>query len=108
MKNKCSDIVLSKLEERQEDLRVLFADPDSDEYFDDPALGIDEKELTVITLSYGGPADYLEVTHLGADVESVTYRYSDWFDTATVSVQEDTPLYKYATYVIECNNERIG
>lgn len=105
---KCAELIHERLEGRQEDLRVLLSNPDSDDYFDDPAIGIDEKELTTITLSWGGPADYIEVVHSGHEIETVTYRYSDWFDTASVSVHEGTPMYEYAQFKIEYLNERIG
>jgi hypothetical protein len=35
------------------------------------------------------------------EIKRVTYRYSDWFDTATVNVEEGSALWQYAEYVIE-------
>jgi hypothetical protein len=65
------------------------------------ALGIDTRQETIITLSWGGPADYLEVTHRGAEIYSITYRFSDWFDTATVEVtDEESAIWRYAQDVI--------
>lgn len=98
---KCQDLIREKLAEREEEFRVLLAHPDVDDHFYEPGLGIDTKELTTITLSWGGPADYIEVVHQDNEIERVTYRYSDWFDTASVSVPEDSPLYEYAQLTIE-------
>ena len=105
---KCQDLIREKLADREEEFKELLANPDSDDYFDDPTLGIVEQELTTFTLSWGGPADYIEVVHVGPDIEYVKYTYSDWFDTASVSVPEESPLYKYAQFQIESLNERIG
>lgn len=97
---KCADLIDDNMKEREIQLRELLSDPDNDELYD-PALSIDTRKVTTICLSYGGPADYLEVTHVGTDIEKVLYRYSDWFDTATRVVLEDSALYEYATFIIE-------
>jgi hypothetical protein len=91
------------MKERELQLRELLDNPDNDE-LNDPALSIDTRKLTTICLSWGGPADYLEVTHNGADIEWVTYRYSDWYDTATREVLEDSALYEYARNIIESDS----
>jgi hypothetical protein len=100
---KCADLIDDVMKSREEDIRALLNDPDNDEN-NDPALSVDTKKITTICLSWGGPADYLEVTHLGADIEKVIYRYSDWYDTATRVVLEDTALYEYACNIIECDS----
>ena len=71
------------------------------------ALGIDARQETVITLSWGGPASYLEVTHRGAEIYKVVYRFSDWFDTATQEVEEGTNLYRYAQEIINIQEGAI-
>ena len=86
---------------RETQIKELLANPEADEYFDNPALSIDTVKLTKVCFSYGGPADYLEIYHLDGNLERVTYRYSDWFDTATVEVEETSPLWDYAQFVIE-------
>lgn len=81
-----------------------------DEVFEDLynyALGVDSKKITTITLSWGGPASYLEVTHTGAEIYKVVYRFSDWFDTATQEVEEGTNLYRYAQEIINIQEEAI-
>jgi len=65
------------------------------------ALGINTIKETTITLSWGGPASYLEILHDGADITRLTYRFSDWFDTATEEITDkDSSLYRYAQEMI--------
>lgn len=97
---KCADLIKGELESLNAELKELMDNPDNDE-LNDPALSIDEFTLTSICLSYGGPSSYLEVKHQGSDIISVTYRYSDWFDTATLPVYESEPAYEYARNIIE-------
>lgn len=99
-KLKCADLIADKLKEREGDIRFIMDDPNSDEH-SDPALSIDTKKITTVCLSWGGPADYLEITHNGLEIDHIIYRYSDWFDTATLAVDEDSPLYDYARYILE-------
>ena len=97
---KCADLIADKLKERESEIKAIWDDPNSDELYD-PALSIDTKKITTVCLSWGGPADYLEITHTGTEIERVVYRYSDWFDTATVAVDEGTRLYDYAAFIVE-------
>ena len=98
----CAGRIKESLDSLNEDLTALMSNPDKEE---DPALSIDTYKLTVVCFSYGGPADYLEIKWFGNDIDweikSVTYRFSDWYDTATVEVQEGTPAYNYAVNLIE-------
>jgi hypothetical protein len=64
-------------------------------------LCIETKQETTITLSYGGPADYLHITHDKGEVLRVVYRFSDWFDTATEELDETSPLWDYASDLIQ-------
>jgi len=67
----------------------------------DYALGIDTIKQTTITLSWGGPASYLEILHRGTEITQVIYRFSDWFDTATQEITDtDSSLYRYAQEMI--------
>jgi hypothetical protein len=85
------------LRSREEDVKPIF----DDQWDEELALSVEHKHLTIITLSYGGPSDYLEVTHDGeGTIEKVIYRFSDWFDTSTVVVPEDSPLWGYAQMFI--------
>jgi len=65
------------------------------------ALGINTIKETTITLSWGGPASYLEILHDGAEITQLTYRFSDWFDTATEEITDkESNLYRYAQEMI--------
>ena len=97
----CAGRIKESLTSLNEELTQLTNDPESDEYFNDIALSVDTYQLTSICLSYGGPSSYLEVKHLGSEVISVTYRFSDWFDTATLPVFDSEPAYEYARNIIE-------
>jgi hypothetical protein len=97
---KCADMIDDNMKDREEQITALLNDYDSDDN-DDPALSIDSHKVTSVCLSYGGPADYLEISHNGLEIIRVIYRYSDWFDTATRVVLDDSPLYTYAQSIIE-------
>jgi hypothetical protein len=101
----CAERIKESLSSLNEDLTKVMDNPNHDDYFDDPALSIETDKLTTVCLSYGGPSSYLEIRWFGNDhkweVKSVTYRFSDWFDTATLEVPEGTPAYEYARNLIE-------
>ena len=106
----CADRISASLASTEEDLKEIYSQIDGgdvelhEEAYEslyDYALGIDTRKETVITLSWGGPASYLEVTHKGTDIISITYRFSDWFDTATQElVNEKSALWRYAQEII--------
>jgi len=97
----CQDRIKDSLKSLNDDLTVMMNNPNHDDYFDDPALSIDTFTLTSVCLSYGGPSSYLEIKHIGSDIVSVTYRFSDWFDTAITPVLESEPAYDYARSIVE-------
>jgi hypothetical protein len=97
----CKDRIKESLETLNDELTLMMSNPNHDDYFDDPALSVDTYTLTVVCLSYGGPSSYLEIKHSGSDIISVTYRFSDWFDTATTPVLECEPAYDYARSIVE-------
>ena len=74
---------------------------------EDIALSAETTKMTRVCFSWGGPSDYLEIEWVGDDlrqeIQRVVYRFSDWFDTATVEVQEGSPLYAYAEMVLLSN-----
>jgi len=104
---KCADLIDDNMKSREEHIREMMENPDHDDYFDDPALSISIRKVTTICFSYGGPADYLEITWQGNgqefEIDKVEYLYQDWFDGARRVVLEDSPLYEYARNVIEWN-----
>jgi hypothetical protein len=98
----CQDRIKDSLKSLNDDLTALYSNPDSDEYYDDPALSVDTYKLISVCLSYGGPSSYLEIkVNLEGEIMSVTYRFSDWFDTATTPVLECEPAYDYARSIVE-------
>lgn len=97
----CAQRIDEKLKGREEDLRALLDNPDSDWGQDDPALSIQKREIVEICLSWGGPADYVEIHLTEGEVDKVLYRFSDWFDTATVEIDNGSPLYQYAMFQLE-------
>jgi hypothetical protein len=113
----CAELIASQLASEEENLRDIFRvidgemDTNNEEsetqqmdnaYQDlyNYALGTMTHQETIFTLSWGGPASYIEVIHNGAEIVSATYRFSDWFDTATQELGEDSPLYRYAQELI--------
>jgi hypothetical protein len=72
------------------------------------ALGINTIKETTITLNWGGPASYLEILHDGAEITRLTYRFSDWFDTATeIITDQESNLYRYAQEMINIQEGAI-
>lgn len=96
----CTDRIAESLKALNEEITNQANNTEYDDYFNDLALSVDTFELTSVCLSYGGPSSYLEIKHQGTDIISVTYRFSDWFDTATVLVLECEPAYEYAQFII--------
>jgi hypothetical protein len=96
----CAQRIDEMMKSREEDINALISNPDSD-WSDDPALSIDRTEIVSICLSWGGPADYIEITLKDKEVQKVEYRFSDWFDTATVEIPDDSPLYQYAMFQLD-------
>jgi hypothetical protein len=43
----------------------------------------------------------VEIHLTEGEVDEVLYRFSDWFDTATVELDKDSPLYTYAMFQLE-------
>jgi hypothetical protein len=111
----CAERIADQLASEERNLGDIYqAIDDPAQGLDEPyeelynyALGIDARQETVITLSWGGPSSYLEITHRGAEIYTITYRFSDWFDTATQEVEEGTSLYRYAQEMINIQEGAI-
>ena len=106
----CADRIASELANTESYLREVYTRLESDDAvaneeasieLNEYPLGISTAQFTVITLAYGGPAEYIEVTHDGFNIIRAVYRFSDWFDTATLELDESSPLYRFAQEVIE-------
>lgn len=111
----CAERIAEQLASEERNLGDIYRVIDNpgeplDEAYEDLynyALGVDSKKITTITLSWGGPASYLEVTHTGVEIYKVVYRFSDWYDTATQEVEEGTNLYRYAQEMIDIQEGAI-
>jgi hypothetical protein len=115
---RCADRIADQLASEERNLSDIYAVLDGkikptedqsetqtiDEAYSDLynyALGMNTIKETTITLSWGGPASYLEILHDGAEITQVVYRFSDWFDSATKEItDEDSSLYRYAQEMI--------
>jgi hypothetical protein len=100
---KCADRIGEALKGREEDIKFLMSSDNDEDYQQlcEIPLGIETVKETTITLSWGGPADYLHIIHANGEVKRVTYRYSDWFDTAIDELDETSPLWDYAESIVE-------
>jgi hypothetical protein len=112
----CSERIAEQLASEERNLGDIYrAIDDPAQRLDEPyeelynyALGIDARQETVITLSWGGPSSFLEITHKGAEIYTITYRFSDWFDTATEEITDkESNLYRYAQEIINIQEEAI-
>ena len=120
----CADRISESLANTEETLKEVFARVDGEVISDDMSeaqstdnayeelwnygLGTDTKKITKITLSYGGPASYIEVTHDSDGIDSMVYRFSDWFDTATEAItDEDSAIWRYAAQIIDAQEGNL-
>lgn len=89
----CESIIDGRLIEREEEARGALEEA---EVGLEP-LGVMSEHIYTITLSWGGPADYIEVrTDEHGEVVSMHYIYQDWFDGARRPIEEGTYLWQYA------------
>lgn len=107
----CADSVAGHMANREEQLRLMVEQVEGSEYYGDEeaiyelALSVDTEKITTICLSYGGPADYIEIRHNRDEIRSMTYRFSDWFDTATKEIERGTQLWNYGVMMLELRGE---
>jgi hypothetical protein len=98
----CAARINNELDSLNEQLKEVMDNPNHDDYFDEPALSIETYKMTKVCFSYGGPSSYLEITtDTDNEIVSVSFRFSDWFDTATKKVEKGSPAYGYAQNLIE-------
>jgi hypothetical protein len=99
----CAERIGAELQDRADYIKGLLSGNDDDlEALNNLPLAVETMKETTITLSWGGPADYLHITHNEGDVLRVVYRFSNWFDTAIVELDETSPLWDYAENVVNC------
>lgn len=72
---------------------------------DELPIGISVSKVVKIQLSWGGPADYIEIYVSGYPdqeaIDKVVYHYQDWFDGASMIVPEDSDMFEYAVWFID-------
>jgi hypothetical protein len=105
----CAERIADELASTESYIAAALAaasNPDADEYQEGVEVySIRRTETIQLQLSGGGPADYVEIIHREGDILSVWYRFSDWFDTATLQVREDSPVYEWALLQFELLRE---
>jgi len=82
-----------------------YYDGDQNGEWNNYPLAVSTYQLTKIELSWGGPSDFLEVKHEGADILSITYCFQDWFDGARRDVKEGSKVWEYCATVIQAREE---
>ena len=110
----CKDRIQSHKKMREKTLQEIYDAADNGSNYEDMdaidalyeyALGISSCTMVKIDLSTGGPGDWLEVvcnTERNAmEVMEVKYHFNDWFDHASIEVDVDSPLYRYALELAE-------
>jgi hypothetical protein len=110
----CSEVIAERFQSRQAMLSELYSSLENEEEYDgeealdalyELALGISKHTVVRIDLSTGGPADWLEAIVLSDYkshiIDEVRYHISDWFDHASIEVEKDSPLYRYAEETVE-------
>jgi hypothetical protein len=109
----CSERISDHLASREEMLDDIFNALDNDEEHDeygDPLdflysgfpLSIDKITIMKVQLSTGGPGDWIEVyMYDDSEIQKVTYHFNDWFDHASMTVPEDSSMYRYAEMLVE-------
>lgn len=72
---------------------------------DELPIGVSVQKVIKVQLSWGGPADYIEIYVSGypeqEGIDKVVYHYQDWFDGASMIVPEDSDMFEYAEWFID-------
>lgn len=104
---KCSERIAENMLGREKSLSDIFdlsdEDSDGDTLYEYP-LGIETFQVIKVHLSFGGPADWIEITLSDSEIKYVVYHFADWFDHAEINVGESSPLYRYAEFIVEILN----
>ena len=108
----CEQLIDSQMQDRNvylEGLNDIIGDTESDsekveealsELGDFPA-GIESYKVIKITLSGGGPADWIEVkTEDDGYILGMEYHYADWFDHAERKIPENSYLWDFAAQIV--------
>jgi len=80
----------------------------ADERLDEMPLSVEIVRHVKILLGTGGPADWLDAElDSDGDVRTLEYHFADWFDHASVPVDQDSPLWRYAERYAELTAEMV-
>ena len=107
---KCEDRIddqLKDLEESCADILKGYYDGEDQGYeeWNNYPLAVTTRQETKIELSWGGPSDFLTVSHDRVEIYTVTYHFLDWFDGAIREVEEGSNVWQYAQTVIQAREE---
>jgi hypothetical protein len=108
----CEARIEGQLKDREKDLRDLFTiadDYEGDEDLRDQAnseiyefaYGYETYKVTRLTWSGGGPADWIEVQHDSDGIRRIDYVFQDWYDGARREVKEGSPVWRYASIMLD-------
>lgn len=100
----CAERIGQELKDREAEMKQMLEKANEEGDFEDVyefAIGINNYKMTTLTLSWGGPADYLDIKHGEEGIISINYRFEDWFDGASKQVEEGSPLWEYAEMMLE-------
>lgn len=103
----CAERIGQEMADREEQIKAMTEQAEGSEYYGDEesiyelALSITVEKVATICLSWGGPADYIEITYGEGGISNMIYRYSDWFDTATREIKEGSALWNYGEMMLE-------
>ena len=109
---KCANRIRQEMADREAQIQAMTEQAEGSEYYGDEesiyelALSVDTEKITTICLSYGGPADYIEIRHNLDGIRSMTYRFSDWFDTATEPIERGSYLWNYGVMMLDLRGEK--
>ena len=114
----CEQIIDSYMKNRNEyleELNDIFGDNEAEAEKVEEALRalsdfpahIESYKVIKITLSGGGPADWIEVkTDNDGYIRGMEYHYADWFDHAERKISENSYLWDFAAQIVETEIER--
>lgn len=103
----CADRIGQELADREAQIKAMTEQAEDSEYYGDEeaiyelALSVTVDKVAEICLSYGGTADYIQVTYNDGGIKKMIYQFSDWFDTATREIERGSYMWNYAAMIVE-------
>ena len=106
----CEERIDAHLEALEEDIQGViqaYYEGDEEGAWNNYPLAVSTRQITKVELSWGGPSDFLNIEHEGAEIYRVTYHFQDWFDGAVREVGEGSKVWEYARTVIEAREASV-